>query len=326
MRIKYLNPRYDTTFKMLLENDEFARELISIIIGREIIELQAAPQVKTEFLIDILKLVVYRKDYRAKIQTTDAKGNKKIETVKIEMQKSSISPHIDRFREYIGTEYAKPDTIKIDKETGDQIKTYLPIISIFFIEKTFNKYLPAVLGIGKNYFNVLTGRKYTGKPDKYVELLTHEAYFIQLDKLPKELKEKFKILELFMGEIVGDTDLYMEIEIDKKTYLNSIMGRALFSLANKISDKQTILNVKAERKMIQTVNSNYYQKRKILEQQIRIEQNEQKIEQNEQKIEQKMKQDEQTIIDLAKILKENGIAIELIQEKTGLTKQQIKNS
>ena len=314
MKVKYLNPRYDTTFKMLLESDEFAKELISIIIGREIIELQAEPQVKTEFLIDILKLVVYRKDYRAKIKTTDKNGNEKIETVKIEMQKSSISPHIDRFREYIGTEYAKLDKVLIDKKTGDKTKTYLPIISIFFIEKTFNKKIPAVLGVNKNYFNVLTGEKYSGEPDKYVELLTHEAYFIQLDRLPKELKEKYKLLELFMGEIVGETDLYMEIEIDEKTYLNSIVGRALFSLANKIGDRQTILNVKAERKMIQTVNSNFHQKRRIVEQQIEIQQNEQTIEQKNQRI-----------ISSAKFMKKLGASIDEIQKETGLTKQEIEN-
>ena len=198
MRVKYLNPRYDTTFKMLLENEEFARELISIIIGRKIIELHSEPQVKTEFIIDILKLVVYRKDYLAKIKTIDNNGKEKIETVKIEMQKSSISPHIDRFREYIGVEYSKPDKIIVDKNTGDEIKTYLPIISLFFVEKTFNKDLPAVLGIDKNYFNVLTGEKYNGEPDKYVELLTHEAYFIQLNRLPKELWVKLFVIKSFI--------------------------------------------------------------------------------------------------------------------------------
>ena len=200
MIVRYLNPRYDTIFKMLLENDEFAQELISIIIGREIIELQAEPQEKTAFNIDILKVVVYRKDYRATIKTFDKSGKEKIEIVKIEMQKSSISPHIDRFREYIGAEYAKADTITVDEKTGKETKTFLPIISLFFIERTFNQKLPPVLGVDKNYFDVLNDRKkYTGEPDKYVELLTHEAYFIQLNKLPEDIKEKYKLFEIFMG-------------------------------------------------------------------------------------------------------------------------------
>lgn len=328
MKVKYLNPRYDTIFKMLLESDEFATELISIIIGREIVELKAEPQEKTAFKIDILKVVVYRKDYRAKIKTTDKDGKEIIETVKIEMQKSSISPHIDRFREYIGAEYAKPDKVSVDEKTGHETKTYLPIISLFFIEKTFNKDLPAVLGVDKNYFNVLKNKKkYTGKPDKYVELLTHEAYFIQLDRLPPHLKEKYKILKLFMGKTIENEDVYMEIEIDEATYQNSILGRALFKLANKIGDKKTILQIKAERKMIQTVNDNYYKQRTIIEQQLEIQQKDKALEQKDQALEQKdqaLEQKDQALISSAKAMLKSGMSVEQVQEITKLSLELLK--
>ena len=74
----------------------------------------------------------------------------------------------------------------------------------------------------------------------------------------------------------------MEIEIAESTYQNSIIGRALFKLANKIGDKKTILQVKAERKMIQTVNDNYYKQQTIIEQQLEIQQKDQELEQNKQ--------------------------------------------
>lgn len=254
MLIRYLNPRYDTTFKMLLESEEFAKELISVIIGRKIVELIPEPQENTQFLIDILNLVIYRKDYRAKIKTIDKNGEEKIEMIKIEMQKSSIAPHIERFREYIGSEYAKPYKTVINKKNGKVRRFYLPIVPLFFVERTFNQNLPAVLGVDKNYFNVLDDKKkYTGSPDKYIELLTHEAYFVQLNKLPPELKKKFEILRLFMGEITDtDNEEIMQIEIDKENYNNSILGRALTKLAEKVGDKQTILQMREERKFEQT--------------------------------------------------------------------------
>ena len=341
MIIRYLNPRYDTIFKMLLENNEFAQELISVIIGREIVELIAEPQEKSAFKIDILKVVVYRKDYRAKIKTTDKNGKELIETVRIEMQKSSISPHIDRFREYIGAEYAKPDKVEVDKG-GNETKTYLPIISLFFIERTFNKSLPAVLGVGKKYFDVLDNRKeYTGKPDKYVELLTHEAYFIQLNKLPEHFKEKHKVLELFMGKIIDNEEIFMEIEIDKAVYMNSIIGRALFELAGKIGDKHTVEQVKIERKMIQTVNSNYYQKELILKQRLEIlknkqaiqqskqelQQNKQELQQNKQELQQskqEIQQKDQALINSVKAMLKTGMSLEEIQAITQLPLEMIK--
>ena len=321
MKVKYLNPRYDTTFKMLLESDEFAKELISKIIGREVVELVAEPQENLSFKIEILELVIYRKDYRAKIRTKDELGNEIFETVKIEMQKSAISPNIDRFREYTGAEYAKPDKIETTK-TGKEIKSYLPIITIYFIEKTFNDLLPPVLRIGKNYFDVLNQKQYTGKPDKYVEVLTHEAYFIQLEKLPHSLQKEYEILQLFIGSIVdGQDGIIMEIEINEKKYKNSILGRALFKLANKIGDRITILQMNEERRIEQTINDNYYQQKVIAGQNMIIEHNKQEIKHNKQELKQKDKK----ILELAKMLKENNVPLDKIQEKTELTKQQINN-
>ena len=316
MKVKYLNPRYDTTFKMLLESDEFAKELISKIIGREVVELVAEPQENLSFKIEILELVIYRKDYRAKIRTKDELGNEIFETVKIEMQKSAISPNIDRFREYTGAEYAKPDKIETTK-TGKEIKSYLPIITIYFIEKTFNDLLPPVLRIGKNYFDVLNQKQYTGKPDKYVEVLTHEAYFIQLEKLPHSLQKEYEILQLFIGSIVdGQDGIIMEIEINEKKYKNSILGRALFKLANKIGDRITILQMNEERRIEQTINDNYYQQKVIAGQNMQIKQNKQKLKQNKQELQQnkqdiKLKNEQlehknKKILELEKMLRETN--------------------
>ncbi len=344
MLVKYLNPRYDIIFKMLLENKEFAKELISIIIGREVIELIPEPQEKTLFFVKLLNLVIYRKDFRARIKTINQQGSETIEMVKIEMQKSSIAPHIDRFREYIGSEYATPYKTVVDPKSGKTRKFYLPIIPIFFVEKTFNQLLPAVLGVDKNYFDVLNNRKkYTGKPDKYVELLTHEAYFVQLNRLPSHLKGKFEILRLFMGEIVkGEEETIMQIEVKKETYFNSIFGRALFELANKIGDSETVLQMREERKFLQTYQDNFNQLEIIEQNKQKLEQNKQELEQKDQQIEKKdqqiekkdqqiehkdqlIKQNKKTLLESVKLMTKLGATPEQIQDSTGLTKQEIEN-
>lgn len=219
MKVRYLNPRYDAPFKYLLEDDEFAKGLIGVIIGAKVLSLDSKPQEKVAIDVKPLNLVIYRKDYRALIERMED-GELVKESVKIEMQKSYLSPHIDRFREYTGAEYSKPSKVqKIVRKNknGEDIehikKDYLPIITIYFIEKAFNSSLPSVLKVGKEYYDVLQHQPYPGKKDKFVEILTHEAYFIQIEKLPPELKEEFEVLKIFNGTTVDEDEILMELDL-----------------------------------------------------------------------------------------------------------------
>ena len=350
MKIRYLNPRYDAPFKYLLEDNNFTKGLISVIIGKEVTELTPEPQEKIEIDAEPLKLVIYRKDYRAVIKSVE-NGKEKSETVKIEMQKSYLSPHIDRFREYTGAEYSKPykveKIVKKDKNGNDieyEKKHYLPIITIYFIEQVFNWTLPSVLRVGKEYYDVLRRQRYTGEKDKLVEVLTHEAYFIQIKKLPPQLQKEFEVFQIFMGNFVDKQEILMELEIDMNLYQeNSLLAKALFLLSSIASDKKMRRKMNEERKFEQTYLQNLKQgelieyldeelaksKGALLRKNQELEQNKQELEQNKQELEQKnqkLEQNKQELEQKNQKLEQNKQELKQKNQKLEQNKQELEQN
>ncbi|TAD97472.1 MAG: hypothetical protein EAZ97_12520, partial [Bacteroidetes bacterium] len=66
------------------------------------------------------------------------------------------------------------------------------------IEQTFNENLPSILKSNNQYIDVLQKKEYKGAKDEFVNLLTHEAYFIQLGILPQDLQNSLiRLLSIF---------------------------------------------------------------------------------------------------------------------------------
>jgi len=184
---------FDTVFKYLLEDLEIAKAIIQAVIKEEIIEITPAPQESTdkELKIKYLTLGMIRNDYVAVIKTRSETGKEAIEKVMIEVQKSPIEPEIGRFRNYIADKYRKKSTIE-----GKEV--YLPLKTIYLIEKPFNRKLPSVLGHRGCYYDELENQKYIGEKDELVELFNHDSWFIQTELLPADFKKELMyVLSVF---------------------------------------------------------------------------------------------------------------------------------
>ena len=83
------NPIYDVVFKYLLDDNKIAKKLISLIIGKEIKDLELLP---TEFnnVNEEKNLTVYRIDFSAKVKMEDASYMNVI----IEIQKAKFPTDI----------------------------------------------------------------------------------------------------------------------------------------------------------------------------------------------------------------------------------------
>ncbi len=195
--MKLLNPIYDTVFKFLMEDIEIAKGLISLIIEEEIAELLPAPQESTtaKLTLKYNQLELQRLDYVGIIKTSTTDGVEEYQKVTIEVQKSPFVPELGRFRDYVGEKYKTQSKYK----TKDGItESYLPLKTIYLVDKEFNKNLPAVLRRKGEYWDVLEKKEYTGGKEKYVELLNHDSWFLQIARLPKELKnELLYVLSVF---------------------------------------------------------------------------------------------------------------------------------
>ncbi|GBU22124.1 hypothetical protein R80B4_02029 [Fibrobacteres bacterium R8-0-B4] len=171
------NPIYDVIFKRLLENDRVAKFLIGTILDCKVISLTPTVIERTKRDKDSAALTLFRMDFAATIK--DESGEER--RVLIEMQKAKQLADIDRFREYLGTEY---------------IKSTLPIISIYILG--FNLSVDsAAFGSFPACRDLRTGESLNAH-DPFVEKLTHTAYFVQTKRITPSLNTRLdKLLSIF---------------------------------------------------------------------------------------------------------------------------------
>ncbi len=328
------NPSYDAIFKYLMEDMRIAKGLISRIIEEDILELTHAPQEETQIKLklDLESIGVNHQDYVAIIK----KANGEHEKIAIEVQKSTIQPKIDAFRNYVAEKYRKYSTLE-----GKEV--YLPLKTIYIIEKTFNKDLPAILKVGRDYINVLTKEKYEGERDNFVNLMTHEAFFIQTKLVPSDLENEItRVLNFFTRmfavkipkgkkltkaqkrKIARELEISDEV-IDKIN--DKLFQRMLTRLFAGNSDRQVQLNVELSQRWQDDFNNEQEEKDKIIKQNMQvIEQKDQVIKQKDQALEQKdqaLEQKDKSLLNSAKVMLKSGVSIEKVIEITKLTNKEI---
>ena len=183
------NPIYDVVFKYLLEDAEIARDLLSTILGEEVVQLEFKPQETSTESSDSIKIL--RLDFKAIIKKKDGSLFK----VLIELQKSKQVFDVMRFRRYLGDNYRKEDQM-IDSD-GVAVIRPLPIITIYFLGFLLNNVPSGVIKVKREYVDAVT-EEILGVKDDFVELLTHDSYMIQVGRLPVESRGKLdRVMQIF---------------------------------------------------------------------------------------------------------------------------------
>lgn len=187
------NPIYDSVFKYLLEDLDIAKRFLSVIIGEQIIEIELKPQEQTTPSVKHL-MSVYRVDFKAIIKTETGAHKK----VLIELQKGKKPIDVTRFRRYLGDNYMKTDTVN-----GTEMD--LPMIAIYFLGFSLTLE-PAVTKIVRIYTDIAKS-VVIPEIDPFMEKLTHDAYFIQVPKLPLHTQNKLEhVLSIFNQQWIFNID------------------------------------------------------------------------------------------------------------------------
>lgn len=220
------NPIYDSIFKYLLEDLDIARELISLIIGEEIVELTVKPQETTTEVFNTIR--VFRLDFKATIKTKDGKLKK----VLIELQKARELFDIMRFRRYLGENYAKRDDELQEKQAEYKA---LPIIAIYFLGFRLKNVPYPIVKVGRQFTDVVS-RKKLEKPldDDFLNLLTHETYTIQIPRLKKKVKSRIeKVLAVFNQNFYKeDPHMLSADEYKNEPLLHKMLSRLARAVAS----------------------------------------------------------------------------------------------
>ena len=209
------NPIYDTVFKRLMENKRIAKFFVETLIGEKVEEIALVPQEytykeeieteQTEQIVDAeingatevkKKYETYkimRLDFVATIRTEKGEYKK----ILIEIQKSSASSDLLRFRKYLGEQYQRLDMVEI--ATG-KVEKSLPIVCIYLLGFKVTKTKIPAIKVNRTYLDMIGEKQITQKIG-WLEALTHDGYFVQIPHIkgkPRTALEK--LLSVFEQE------------------------------------------------------------------------------------------------------------------------------
>lgn len=281
----------------LMQDEAAASCLLSAVLDQEITLLECLPQERVVLSETRPDLSVIRFDYRATIKLADGSLKK----VLIELQKIRQMDDIGRFRRYLASNYATPDRID-DKEL------HLPIITIYLLGFQLAVRSP-VIRVGGTYTDAVTKQSIEGL-DEFIEALTHQAYFIQIPRLPDKQQTRVeRVLSIFSQQWIVNSQSKRLLQIPDylKTPDNEPLVHRL-SLAVADNDlQQSAIDSEAYDKGLQQEFGQQFEKG--LEQGI-----EKGIEQGAEK----------TKLETAKKMKAAGLTEEQIMQFTDLTLSDIE--
>jgi hypothetical protein len=238
------NPIYDSVFKYLLEDLDIARELLSLIIQEEIVELTFKPQEIASKTATGLRL--FRYDFKAAIKTE----TNELKTILIEIQKTYQDYNLHRFRSYLDQNYERKEQITL--ADGIQKEELLPIYAIYFLGFNLNEIQTPIAYVTPTLIDSETGLEIKDVQEDFVRLLHHKSCIIQVKRvLGKTKTDLEKVLQIFDGEAIDENG--RKIEIDDQNLLENprLYTKMISRLNRAIADEDVARRIVAEEQVDQ---------------------------------------------------------------------------
>jgi len=291
--MKIINPLYDKAFKYLMENNKFAKKVLSVILDVDVEEVTLGQQ---ETLLPDEKrgLTLFRLDFKAVIKEADGTRKK----VLIELQKSKYSTDIQRFRNYLGANYMTKKKDEVDESSvaeakPPEYKSIYPIITIYILGYNLDDLPYMAVTVNRDIINSVSKEKIEIK-SFFIEHLTHQSHIIQVRRLPDERRTRLeKFLVLFNQAWCTDESYILDLQDipdEFKDIAKYLQGPTM--------DDDFRRHLEAEEELDTIFD----------EQEARY-----------------LKQIEVLAIKLAKQMKRYGSSLDEIAKETGLTKEDIEN-
>ena len=328
--MKIINPIYDKAFNYLMENNKLAKKVLSVILDVEVTEVTLSQQ-ETVLPDERRGLTLFRLDFKAIIKEAD--GSKK--TVLIELQKSKYPTDIQRFRNYLGTNYMTPknDFKKqkqqsvVKEEKPSEYQSIYPIIAIYILGYNLDDLPYMAVAVNRDVINSANKQKITVS-SFFIEHLTHQSHIIQIRRLPEKrqtLLEKF--LVLFNQAWCTDHKFILDLQKipeefkDIAKYLQGPVMDDKFRRQLEAEEEIDTIFDGQEAKYLKQIAQALNEKEEANKQKVAAEERE--LEERKQK-EEANKQKEILAIKLASQMKKTGIPLNEIAFETGLTKEEIE--
>ena len=227
--MRIVNPLYDTAFKYLMQNEKFARRVLSVILDVEVEEVHLSQQ-ETVYPDEKRHLTLFRLDFKALIKEPD--GTKK--TILIELQKSKYKTDIQRFRHYLGSAYMDKPRKDIVAEEKMQYVGIYPIVTIYILGYNLDELPYMAVTVNREVIDAATKEKIEVE-SFFIEHLTHQSHIIQVRRLPEQRRTRLEnFMVLFNQAWVTETRSILDLEElpkefeDLATYLHGPVADAQF--------------------------------------------------------------------------------------------------
>lgn len=323
------NPIYDVVFKFLMEDLESARIFLETLLNEKIIHLEFAPVSHASKIAEAEEkepeIRLFHLDFTAILELAGGKR----ELVMIELQKANVPGDIFRFKRYISANFQKKQQKEIIDphtqavETIEQPVRLLPIFILNFrIEKEVNDLLIKTnrvkLGIFKN--------RTLQEENEFIDNLSYDLWVVQLPNLSNiqpedyandDYKRRVYLLLKLFDQDSQQAENRHRLRLIKALFpdfLNRVINRLKAADASE-PDLEEQMYVEDEYLAELRRRAN-----KISFFQQALQQKTEELEQERQLSQQK----DAVICDFARMLKSSGASVEEIEEKMGLSKDEIE--
>lgn len=336
--MKIINPLYDKAFKYLMENEKFARRVLSVILDEEVMSVTLRQQ-ETMHPDERRGLTLFRLDFRADIRQPDGT----VKTVLIELQKSKFATDIQRFRAYLGSQYmdGKQKGQKV-QEPEPAYQAPYPIITIYILGYNLDDLPYMAVTVNRDVIDSVSKERLDVK-STFIELLTHTSHIIQVLRLPAERRTRLEqFFTLFDQGMISDEDYILDlIEVpeefgDMARYLQGPLTDDMFRRNLAAEEEIDAIFDAQDAKYLRQIVALQDEIEQAVQETMKAKQEKKKEKQDKQRalyekkqLEQRMKQTEQekkqaeehtkaALVKLARLMKASGATSEEIKQETGL--------
>ncbi len=322
--MKIINPLYDKAFKYLMENEKFARRVLSVILDEEV-ESVSLRQQETMHPDERRGLTLFRLDFRADIRQPDGT----VKTVLIELQKSKFATDIQRFRAYLGSQYM--DGRQKDHRVREQkpgYQTPYPIITIYILGYNLDDLPYMAVTVNRDVINSVSKERIEVK-STFIELLTHTSHIIQVLRLPAERRTRLEqFFTLFDQRWISDEGYILDLpEVpdefgDMARYLQGpLMDDAFRRNLAAEAELDAIFDAQDAKYLRQIVALQDEKKRALDEKKKALDEKKRALDEKKRALDEKKRAldgEKAALIKLARMLNAAGASSEEIRLETGL--------
>ncbi len=339
------NPIYDVVFKYLMEDDQSAKIILSILINEKIKKLsfmpishaEKIPDTKTDKMIKLFHL-----DFTALIEKPDGEE----ELIMIEIQKANNAGDIFRFKQYICANFQQkqekeiinPKTQAVEK-VNKPIRLILIFILNFRIENEVNDLIIQTKRSKVGIFKEIELKN----NNEFIDHLSFDMLVVQLPNLNKIKKEDYEnndyktklylLLKLFDQEARNHNNRHRLLIVKKlfPKYLERVINRLKAADAEHPNlEAQMLAEDEYLTELIRRDNEISYFKEELEKTSDKLEKEKQRAEKEKQRAEEEKQRAEEAKLkeleakqNLAKKMIEYGEAVEEIMRITNLTADEI---